>query len=303
MAQPQPQPQPQPPGATYGTGPQTTGGYAGQYGGSQPPGATFSNQPGAQPDPGQQQQQQQRRLSTAGQSLYAALGVEKTATEDEIKRAYRKKALKCHPDKNPSPQAHEEFAELNRVYHILADKRKREIYDESGSVGLQAYDQGGEDMYKIYKIAKSKRFRFCFVFCGIITLCYFCCCCCFCCCGRCGPKPEEMHDVPTAAEMEEEERRESRYYGDVPPGGFPQGPDHLHEEQPKKDGDGPIILGAPPPSTDDRPMSPPVANMDGAPQQPIILGPPPSAPGASSDANNSGGPIILGPPPGADESK
>jgi curved DNA-binding protein CbpA len=60
---------------------------------------------------------------------YAILGVKSTATEDEIKKAYRKKALQYHPDKNPSATAEETFKEINKAYETLSDTDKRRTYD------------------------------------------------------------------------------------------------------------------------------------------------------------------------------
>src|ERR1700722_5345327 len=60
---------------------------------------------------------------------YAILGVKSTATEAEIKKAYRKKALQYHPDKNPSATAEETFKEINKAYEILSDVDKRRTYD------------------------------------------------------------------------------------------------------------------------------------------------------------------------------
>jgi|SRR3989304_1343316 len=63
---------------------------------------------------------------------YEILGVKKTASADEIKKAYRKKSKKTHPDKGGS---NEEFTEVNKAYNILKDAIKRKIYDETGSTG------------------------------------------------------------------------------------------------------------------------------------------------------------------------
>lgn len=54
--------------------------------------------------------------------FYELLGVEKTATEDQIKKAFRKKALKCHPDKGGDPDV---FKEMTHAYEILMDSQKR----------------------------------------------------------------------------------------------------------------------------------------------------------------------------------
>ncbi len=65
---------------------------------------------------------------------YKILGIEKNATESEIKKAYRKLALKWHPDKNPNnrKESEEKFKKINEAYSILSDKNKRNEYDNGG---------------------------------------------------------------------------------------------------------------------------------------------------------------------------
>uniref|UniRef100_A0A7S3GH81 J domain-containing protein n=1 Tax=Palpitomonas bilix TaxID=652834 RepID=A0A7S3GH81_9EUKA len=70
-----------------------------------------------------------------GRDFYGLLGVPRNATEDQIKRAYRKMALKYHPDKNPDDKvAEKKFKDVNEAYSVLSDKRKRDIFDQIGEV-------------------------------------------------------------------------------------------------------------------------------------------------------------------------
>lgn len=69
----------------------------------------------------------------ASKDYYNILGVSKTATDDELKSAYRKLAKQYHPDVNKSPDAAEKFKEINEAYSVLSDKTKRANYDQFGS--------------------------------------------------------------------------------------------------------------------------------------------------------------------------
>lgn len=75
----------------------------------------------------------------AKKDFYSVLGVSRTASADEIKKAYRKLAMKLHPDKNPGDKkAEEQFKEITEAYEVLSDDKKREMYDQFGFAGAGA---------------------------------------------------------------------------------------------------------------------------------------------------------------------
>lgn len=75
--------------------------------------------------------------------FYRLLGLSRSATSKEIKKAYRQKSLEFHPDKNKAEGAAEKFAEINRAYEVLSDQEKRDIYDRHGEEGLKQHEQRG----------------------------------------------------------------------------------------------------------------------------------------------------------------
>lgn len=88
----------------------------------------------------------------AAKDYYEVLGLKKGATEEELKKAYRKLAVKYHPDKNPGDKAAEEkFKEINEAYAVLSDPKKRQQYDQFGSSDFhQHYSQ--EDIFRGFDV-------------------------------------------------------------------------------------------------------------------------------------------------------
>ncbi|PPS00246.1 hypothetical protein GOBAR_AA20409 [Gossypium barbadense] len=83
-------------------------------------------------------------VAIAGKSYYDILQVPKGASDEQIKRAYRKLALKYHPDKNPgNEEANKRFADINNAYEVLSDSEKRGIYDRYGEEGLKQHAASG----------------------------------------------------------------------------------------------------------------------------------------------------------------
>ncbi|KAK7904224.1 hypothetical protein WMY93_016831 [Mugilogobius chulae] len=156
----------------------------------------------------------QRKMSRAGESLYQVLGLQKGASQDEIKKAYRKLALRHHPDKNPdNPEAADKFKDINNANSILSDENKRRIYDEYGSMGLYVAEQFGEESVKYYFLMSKWWFKLLVCCCSCITCCCCFCCCCFC-CGKCKPRegdedyyidPEDLENELRQQEAEEED--------------------------------------------------------------------------------------------------
>jgi molecular chaperone DnaJ len=83
--------------------------------------------------------------------LYEILGVDKTASDDEIKKAFRKKARQLHPDINKEPDAEDRFKELNEAYDVLSDPNKRAQYDKFGTIpGAAGGGQGYVDLEDLF---------------------------------------------------------------------------------------------------------------------------------------------------------
>ena len=81
------------------------------------------------------------------EDYYAILEVPRTATQDDIRKGYRKQALKWHPDKNPDnkEQAEERFKLVSEAYEVLSNKDKREIYNRYGKEGLSGFSDSGQN--------------------------------------------------------------------------------------------------------------------------------------------------------------
>ncbi|KAH3760613.1 YfaP family protein [Pelomyxa schiedti] len=89
------------------------------------------------PAPIPRTQSQDENLLMPDTDLYSRLGLSKGDTQDMIKKAYRKKAIRWHPDKNPNdPTAYEKFRAIGKAYDILSDPEKRKIYDTHGMKGI-----------------------------------------------------------------------------------------------------------------------------------------------------------------------
>lgn len=98
---------------------------------------------------------------------YEILGVPRNATQEEIKRAYRRLALKYHPDRNPgNKEAEEKFKEISEAYQVLSDPEKRAIYDAYGHSGLSSSGHRGfetiEDIFKTFSDIFEEFFNFSF---------------------------------------------------------------------------------------------------------------------------------------------
>ena len=79
------------------------------------------------------------------------LGVSKSSSPDEIKKQYRKLALKFHPDRNQSAEAGEHFKEISEAYAVLSDPEKKQLYDQHGHAGVDGR-YSSEDIFKAHVV-------------------------------------------------------------------------------------------------------------------------------------------------------
>lgn len=87
----------------------------------------------------------------AKRDYYEVLGVQKDASKDEIKKAYRKLAVKNHPDRNPGDkEAEDRFKEATEAYEVLGDEKKRQAYDQFGFAGVEGMGGGGHDYSTVF---------------------------------------------------------------------------------------------------------------------------------------------------------
>eukprot|EP00043_Microstomoeca_roanoka_P008262 m.79638 g.79638 ORF g.79638 m.79638 type:complete len:318 (+) comp14167_c0_seq2:263-1216(+) len=128
-----------------------------------------------------------REIEASGKTLYEVLGVPPDASDEDIKRSYRKLAVRLHPDKNFGKDTQTEFQQVRCAYNVLQSPATRDVYNSLGFRGLQVADQlQGEEEEE--EIECSTCGRVAFNVGGALTLGYFFCCfcfCCNCCCGTC----------------------------------------------------------------------------------------------------------------------
>ncbi|OAF67832.1 CSP-beta [Intoshia linei] len=132
-------------------------------------------------------------LNTTDKSYYELLELPSNCTKDEINKAYRKLAVKHHPDKNIGKPdfSPETFIRIKQARNTLIDDEKRKVYDQYGTLGIYIGEQVGYSRVATYFIFTNPIIQALIVCFGVLTGCFFgCFCCCFCCCfcfGKCKP--------------------------------------------------------------------------------------------------------------------
>jgi hypothetical protein len=149
--------------------------------------------------------------ASSSQNYYDLLGITPQATEEEIKRAYRKTALRLHPDKNPDPEAAAQFQAVDKAYKVLIDPKLRSTYDQLGPRAADAMrrmnDEYSETLSRMPRWKKILFAFLCISTCccfggGCCCLCGFGCCCNFCCNHCCG---KYQHDEDVFSSFQEDE--------------------------------------------------------------------------------------------------
>ncbi|CAF3464207.1 unnamed protein product [Rotaria sp. Silwood2] len=129
-----------------------------------------------------------KRSSKSNEDYYTILGVSRTATDEEIKRAYRRLALQLHPDKNSDPDATVRFQAVNKAYKVLGDPKLRSTYDFLGAQAADMMEQYEEYPQTMNTMSTCKKILF-GLMCCLTGCCFGGCCCCFCgcicCCNFC----------------------------------------------------------------------------------------------------------------------
>jgi len=94
-----------------------------------------------------------------GKDYYKILGINKTYSQPDIKKAYRKLALQFHPDKNKSDSAETRFKDISEAYAVLSDKSKKKLYDQYGEDGLKMGDSDSSNTYSGFNVNQGFRFE------------------------------------------------------------------------------------------------------------------------------------------------
>ena len=87
-------------------------------------------------------------MTTSKRDYYEVLGAARDATPEDLKKAFRKQALKYHPDRNKAPEAAEQFKEVNEAYQVLSDPKRKAQYDQFGHAGVNGQTGRGFDGFE-----------------------------------------------------------------------------------------------------------------------------------------------------------
>jgi molecular chaperone DnaJ len=97
-------------------------------------------------------------MTTQQSDFYAVLGLERNASPEDIKKAFRRLAMQYHPDRNNEPGAEERFKEINQAYEVLSDPEKRAAYDRFGLAGVNGAGGAGS-LYVVIQVEPHAEFR------------------------------------------------------------------------------------------------------------------------------------------------